>query len=76
VTSISKPENGRIFLGIAHDKEISFDGAIALAYFDSKYEEVLALLSNGEKIRIKGEIQEFFLMPLLKNCKLLSRFKE
>jgi len=78
VTSIDEPKNGRICLGIAHDKNVRLDGdiAIALAYFDSKYEEVLALLSNGEKIRIIGTIDQFLIMPLLMDCKLLGRLKE
>lgn len=75
VTSISESENGRIFLSIAQDfKESLYD--TALAYFDSKDEEVLALLGKGERIRIKGIVDRFFLMPSLKDCKLLDRLKE
>jgi hypothetical protein len=78
VTSIDEPKNGRISLAITHDKEIlSFDSATALAYFDSQYEEVLALLNKGEKIRIKGTIDAFIIFsPILRDCKLLSRLKE
>jgi len=76
VTSIDEPKNGKILLGISHDKEIRFDSAYAHSYFDSKDEEVLALLNNGEKIRIKGTVDQFFLTPILQNCKLLGRLKE
>jgi hypothetical protein len=75
VTSISESENERIYLGVAHDiKENYHDNAVA--FFDSKDEEALALLGKGDKIRIKGTIERFFLMPSLKNCKLLDRLKE
>lgn len=76
VISIAEPKDGKIFVNLAHDKERSFDGATAFADFDSKHEEVLALLSKGEKIRIKGIIDKFFLSPILKNCKILGRLKE
>jgi TIR domain len=76
VTSIDEPKDGRIFLSIVHDKEMRLESAYALAYFDSKDEEVLALLSKGEKIRIKGTIGQFYISPLLQDCKLLGRLKE
>lgn len=76
VLSISEITGGKIFLTIIANKEVLFDSAYALAYFDSKDEEALALLGKGEKIRIKGTVDRFFLSPILKDCKLLNRLKE
>lgn len=76
VLSISEITGGKIFLTIIANKEVLFDSAYALAYFDSKDEEALMLLGKGEKIRIKGTVDRFFLSPILKDCKLLNRLKE
>lgn len=76
VLSISEITGGKIYLTIIANKEVLFDSAYALAYFDSKDEEALALLGKGEKIRIKGTVDRFFLSPILKDCKILNRLKE
>jgi len=74
VIEVDKPANKQICITIAHDYK-EWHLAYARAYFDSNDKKVLELLNIGDKIRIKGTIHEWFLSPVLKNCKLLSRLK-
>ncbi len=71
VRSVGKPANGQICLTIAHNYKEWQEGS-ALAFFDSKDKKTLASLNIGDKISIKGTIADWFLYPILKNCKLLS----
>jgi len=75
VIKIDEPACEKICLTIAHDYK-EWHLACALAYFDSNAEKALELLNIGEKISIKGTIDEFISSPILKDCKLLNRLKE
>lgn len=72
VIKVDKPANKEICLTIAHDYK-EWHIAYALAFFVSKDKKALESLNIGDKISMKGTIQEWFLSPILKNCKLLSR---
>ena len=76
VLSVSEIEDGVIFLTIVANKDVRLDSAYALAYFNSKYEETLALIGKFDKIRIMGTVDRFFLSPILKDCKLLNRLND
>lgn len=76
VLSVSEIIDGEINLIILANKEVRLDSAYALAFFDSKDEESLALICKGEKIRIKGRCDRFLGSPILKDCKILNRLNE
>ena len=76
VLSVSEIKDGKIFLTILADKDVSLDSAYALAYFYLKDEESLALIRKFEKIRIKVTGDQFIGLPILKDCKILNRLKE
>ena len=72
IKSVSERDGGEIAATIV-SPNTKFGLDTAIATFDKRYKEALLLVKKGDLVTISGEIERFFLSPVLINCTVVRK---